>query len=166
MSYNCRRYSDSLPNYLIIPSKAIFMTKKVVKKIFLYSLSVFLLLIVVLGIHIYMVTRPKAPDAYTRAMARIDIKQPINTEDCTKIGTWLHQQKGVDNVLVNPQTAIVVFTFFPIKTTANQIVHDFKAALPYKAERFVPTAAELQGGCPVASTSATYKIYNFLNHLF
>ena len=54
------------------------MTNKVVKRLFLYSLSIVLLLIVVLGIHIYIVTRPKAPDAYTRAMARVDIKQPID----------------------------------------------------------------------------------------
>jgi hypothetical protein len=113
-----------------------------------------------------MVTRPKAPDAYTIAMARIDLKQSITSEDASKIGAWLNLQKGIDHVLVNPQTNIVVFTFYPIKTTAEQIVHDFKANLPYKAERFVPTEADLQSGCPVASTSSSFKAYNFLKHLF
>lgn len=142
------------------------MTRKAVKKILLYSLSIFLLLMVVLSVHIYMVTRPKAPDAYTIAMARIDIKQPINTADANYIGAWLHQQKGIDQVLVNPETDIVVFSFYPVQTTADQIVHNFKAALPYKAERFVPTAAVLQSGCPVASNSTSYIVYHFFSHLF
>jgi len=142
------------------------MTKKLVKKIFFFALSIFLLLIVVLAIHIYIVTKPKAPDASTIAMARIDIKQSINAADSNKIGAWLYQQKGIDHVLVNAQTDIVVFTFYPVKTTADKIVHDFKAALPYKAERFVPSAEALQNGCPVASTSISYKVYSFFNHLF
>ena len=142
------------------------MTKKVIKRIFLYGFSIFLLLLVVLCVHVYIVTRPKAPDAYTIAMARIDIKQSITSEDASKIGAWLNQQKGIDHVLVNPQTKIVVFTFYPIKTTADQVVHEFKTALHYKAERFVPTEADLQSGCPVASTSSSFKAYNFLKHLF
>jgi hypothetical protein len=136
------------------------------KKILLGTLSVFLLFVLILSVHIYIVTRPKAPDEHTRIMARIDIKQDINQGDADKIATWLYQQKGIDHVLVNPQSDIVIFTFFPIKTTADRIVHDFKSYFPYKAERFVPSAADLQSGCPMASTSKTYKIYNFLKNIF
>lgn len=142
------------------------MTKKRIKKVLLYTFSVFMLLVLILGIHIYVVTRPKAPDAYTRVMARIDVKQGLTSGDSTQINNWLYQQKGIDHVLVNPHSNIVVFTFFPVKTTANQIVSDFKAYFPYKAERYVPSEAELKGGCPVASTSATYKVYTFIKHIF
>jgi len=120
----------------------------------------------VLAVHIYIVTRPKPMDAHTRAMARIDIQQPVTQADAGRITTWLYQQKGVDRVLVNPGTAIVVFTFFPLKTTADQVVSDFKADLPYKAQRFIPTKAGLRNGCPVASTSVTFKVYSFFKHLF
>ena len=136
------------------------------KKVLLGTVSLFLLLVLILAVHIYIVTRPKAPDEHTRVMARIDIKQDINQDDANKITTWLYQQKGIDHVLVNPQSDIVIFTFFPIKTTANQIVKDFKLNFNYKAERFVPSAADLQSGCPVASTSKTYKVYNFFKNLF
>jgi len=61
----------------------------------------FLFLVLVLAVHIYWVTRPKAPDANTKIMARIDIKQPITQADADKITTWLYQQKGIDHVLVN-----------------------------------------------------------------
>ena len=50
------------------------------KKILITTVSAVLLLIITLAVHIYMVSRPKAPDAFTMAMARIDIKQPINQD--------------------------------------------------------------------------------------
>ncbi|HEX9512783.1 MAG TPA: hypothetical protein VF939_19965 [Puia sp.] len=141
------------------------MQKRKLKRIALTVLSVFLFLVTVLGIHIYRVTRPKAPDAHTRIMVRIDIKQPITEEDAGKITAWLYNQKGVDHVLVNPQTDIAVFTFAPIKNSAGQIARDFKSSLPYKAERYMPTEAEMTGGCP-AMASSTYKVYNFFKHIF
>jgi len=142
------------------------MRKRIWKRIVLWTVSVFAVLVMVLAVHIYIVTRPKPMDAHTRAMARIDIQQPITQADGQRITTWLYQQKGIDRVLVNPGTSIVIFTFFPIRTTASQVVSDFKADLPYKALRFIPTQAGLQNGCPVASTSVTFKVYSFFKHLF
>jgi hypothetical protein len=126
------------------------MKKISLKKILLGTVSIFLLLAFILAVHIYIVTRPKAPDEHTRIMARIDIRQDINQDDSSKITTWLYQQKGIDHVLVNPKSDIVIFTFFPVKTTADRIVRDFKSNFNYKAERFVPSAADLHSGCPVA----------------
>jgi len=140
------------------------MKKRIWKRIALGTLSIFGLLVIVLCVHIYVVTRPKPMDAHTRAMARIDIRQPITQADADKITAWLYQQKGIDRVLVNPQSDIAVFTFFPVQTTANRIVGDFKASLPYKAERFIPSADAMKNGCPVASTS--YKVYSFFKHIF
>ena len=142
------------------------MQKRTWKRISLGVLSVFGLLVIVLCLHIYIVTRPKPIDANTRAMARIDIRQDITQTDADKIAAWLCRQQGVDHVLVNPQSDIAVFTFFPIKTTANRVVSDLKAQLPYKAERFIPTEEAMQGGCPAASTSTTYKVYRFFKHIF
>ncbi|HWK05970.1 MAG TPA: hypothetical protein VNS58_20155 [Puia sp.] len=141
------------------------MQKRKLKRIALTVLSVFLSLVLVLCAHIYIVTRPKAPDEKTRIMARIDIKQPITQEDAARITAWLYNQKGVDHVLVNPQSAIAVFTFAPVKNNANQIVIDFKASLPYKAERYLPTAAEMTGGCP-AMASSGYKVISFIRNIF
>jgi len=142
------------------------MQKRTWKRIALGVLSVFGLLVLVLCVHIYIVTRPKPIDANTRAMARIDIRQAITQTDADRITSWLYQQKGVDHVLVNPRSDIAVFTFFPVKTTARQVVSDFKAQLPYKAERFIPGEEAMKGGCPVASTSISYKVYSFFTHIF
>jgi hypothetical protein len=141
------------------------MTKKTFKKILAWTGSIMLLLVVVLSVHIYIVTRPKPTDLHTRAMARIDFKQQLSSGDSIQITTWLYQQKGIDHVLCNPKNEIVVFTFFPAITTANKIVNDFKLSHNYNAERFVPTEADMASGCPMSS-STTYKFYSFIKHVF
>jgi hypothetical protein len=144
-----------------------FMKKMIIKKILLASLGVFALLTVVLAVHIYVVTRPKAPATSTRIMARIDIKQAISQAEATRITAWLYQQKGVDHVLCNPGTAIAVFTFSPLKANANDITGNFKNELKYpKATRYIPTEKELQGGCPVASSSFAFKAFQFFKNKF
>lgn len=138
--------------------------KRKLKKIVLYSLGTLLVLFAILAVHIYFVYRP-APDAYTKVMARIDIKQQITQTDANDIAAWMYHQKGIDHVLVNPQSNIVVFTFFPVKTTGNKIVNGFKARFPFKADRFMPTAENLSHSCPVAASSYTYKIYKLITQI-
>lgn len=141
------------------------MQKRTWKRIALTVLTVFVLGVIVLAIHIYVVTRPRV-DASTRIMARIDIKQDIDQTDADKITAWLYRQKGVDHVLVNPQSDIVIFSFAPVQNNANRIVADFKREMPYRAERNIPTAEEMKGGCPVAKTSVSYKVYAFIKSIF
>ena len=135
--------------------------KKKITKILLYSLGTFLFLFVVLAVHIYFVYRP-APDASTRVMARIDIKQQINQDQANKITAWLYQQKGIDHVLVNPKTNIVIFTFFPVKTNGDAIVKNFKSNFNLSAERFMPGDLQIKSGCPMAASSFTYKVYQLV----
>ena len=141
------------------------MKGKLIKRLAISTGVVFVLLVAVLGVHIYIVTRPKPIDPNLVAMARIDIKQPIDQKDADKIVSYLDAQPGVNHVLVNPQTDIVVFTFFPARTTANQIVQNFKSALDYKAERFVPAKSDIHGACPMgygsSSTSFLSKVFSF-----
>jgi hypothetical protein len=142
------------------------MKSSKIKKILLGTVTIFSIFVAVLIIHIYWVTRPKSSDSSTIAMARIDIKEPISTKDCQQITTWLYQQKGIDHVLVNPSTQIAIFTYFPIKTKADIVVSNFKKSLPFKAERFVPTEAQMKSGCPINTNSPTYIVSKYLNQLF
>ena len=138
--------------------------KKTIKKILLYSLGTVLFLVLVLAVHIYFVYRP-APNANTRVMARIDIKQPITQDEANKITSWMAHEKGIDHAVVNAQNQNVVFTFFPLKTTGDQVTKDFKSAFAFKAERFVPSGEQMKSGCPVASTSYAYKIYKVISNI-
>ena len=142
------------------------MKTGIIKRRILWTLSVFVFLCVVLAIHIYLVTKPRV-DAQTRVMARIDIGQPIDTEEASHITSWLYHQKGVDHVMCNSKTALVIFTFSPLLANANIISKDFSKQLGYAtAARFIPSAAQLEGSCPVASNSFTFKAYHYISYLF
>lgn len=140
------------------------MTKQSIIKAIGGSAGVITLIIMVLCVHIYMVTKPKADD-HTIAMARIDFKQDINQNDADKVSAWLYQQKGVDHVFINTQTETAVFTFYPIKISADRIAQDLRSTLHYKAERFMPSAKDLKSGCPVSSGSISSKIYNSIKNI-
>jgi hypothetical protein len=142
------------------------MKNKSIKRILLGTFSIFLVLVLILGVHIYMVTRPKAPDEHTQIMARIDIKENISKEQSDKIAGWMNLQKGIDHVFINPATRILVFTFYPVQTSATQIEHDFKNNFNLSASRYMPSEEEMKNGCPVASTSSTYKAVAFFKRIF
>ena len=140
------------------------MKKRAIRKTLLYTFATLFFLVSVLAVHIYMVYRPKiSPD--TRVMARIDIKQTLSRDDANKISVFMAHEKGVEHYLVNPQTRIVVFTFAPVKNTADHIVNDFKANFNYQAERFMPSAENLKHSCPVAASSYGYKIYKLISKI-
>lgn len=126
------------------------MKKKTFKKMFIVASLTFVLLLTVLAVHIYWVTRNSAPDATTKVMARMDLKQTVSSDESDAITNWLYQQKGVDHVLCNPTTKIVVFTFSPVKNNGNDIVKKFNQSFHFSASRYIPTEEELQSGCPVA----------------
>ena len=129
------------------------MKMKPVKRILLYAFSVATLLLIILAVHIYLVTRPKAPDENTRIMARIDIKEPVTPAQSGVITDWLYRQPGVDHVLVNPRSSIAVFTYSPLKMNPDTLLVAFRKDLRLPAERFIPRKEDLMKGCPVAASS-------------
>ncbi len=137
------------------------------KKILLTTTAIFGSLVVILCIHIYLVTRPRPADEHTIVMARVDLKQPITAANGDSITAWLYTQHGVDHVLCNTTSDIVVFTYYPVKINADNVVAEMKTKFGLDhAVRFIPSAADMKNGCPVASTSLTYKAYSFMKHIF
>jgi hypothetical protein len=128
--------------------------------------GVFLLGVLALAVHIYVVTRPRV-DGHSRGMARIDLHQKIGRSDADRITAWLSRQKGVDHVLVNSGTAIAVFTYTPVTANPGLIIKAFRDSLPYsKSVRYLPTAPEVRRGCPMTATPVTNKIYQFIKNFF
>ncbi|TWV94351.1 hypothetical protein [Chitinophaga pinensis] len=78
----------------------------------------------------------------------------------------MYQQNGVDRVMVNPATDIVVFTFFPVKTSAGSIVSNFQTAFHYPAQRYLPSEEEMKSGCPAMAQSFTTKLSGVFKHIF
>jgi len=135
-----------------------------IKKVLGIGLLTIFSLSLILIVHIYLVYKPKAPGQYSKALARIDLQQSISPSKLGPIESWFHEQKGIDHVLVNPQNHIIIFSFFPIQTGANQIVKNFKEHFNLKAQRYIPSQEELKHSCPV-SGSFGYKIYQVISQI-
>lgn len=135
------------------------------KKILLSVAAIFTILVIVLGVHIYMVTRPKPADPNERMMVRVDFKNDISEADASKISEFLYSQKGVDHVLCNPESNIAVFTIRRPFDVADGIVANVNTTLPYQATRFLPSEKDLQSGCPVSKKSFSYRVYSFFKNI-
>ena len=140
--------------------------KKKIWKTVIISLAVTLILFVVLCIHIYVMMKPKPADASTIAMARIDVQQNLSKQDGDKIAAWLYTQKGVQHVLCNPQTKKVIFSFYPVQVSADNLTAALSSSLHYKAMRYKPSENDLMKSCPAMSSSFSYSIYNFIKNTF
>lgn len=124
-----------------------------------------MLLLIVLVVHIYIVTRPKPLSSDTRGIIRIDFKQDITNGDATKIVDWLYKQKGVENANCNSDGDFAVALMHPGVYDPDKLVANMQISLNYKCIRFIPTQQQMQSGCPVATTSWTYKFYNYFSHI-
>jgi len=142
------------------------MSKRKIKRTLVISFSALIFLFIVLCIHIYIMMKPQAADDKTIAMARIDFKQDIKQPDADKITSWFYNQKGVEHVLCNPNSRIAVFTFHPAKVSADAITSNLSSTLHYNAVRHIPDEKELMKGCPVASSSFSYKVYDVMKKIF
>lgn len=142
------------------------MARHTIVKIFLATALTVFVLVLLLSVHIYAVTRKKPVDPSLLVMARLDIKQPISGADASQITAWLYKQKGVDHVFVNPDSRIAVFTFHPATANADKIALLFSESLPYKAQRYKPTSAEIESGCPAGYTKPVSSIVKSIKQLF
>lgn len=127
------------------------MKRNWLKILALLSASVTLVLLMVLGIHIYSVTRPKAPTTATRALARVDFKEDITASDADMITAWFYDQEGVDRVLCNAPGKTLVFSFSPLMVSADEVIDKFRHQFDYKAERYLPDNTAMAAGCPVGA---------------
>jgi hypothetical protein len=82
-------------------------------------------------------------------MARIDLTQDINEQDAQAISAWLYAEPGIDHVLCNAATNVVVFTYYPALTDAGYVSRAFCSRSGYTGTRYVPSATQLASGCPV-----------------
>ena len=140
------------------------MKVKIIKRTLIAFTATLLLLVAILGIHIYVVSKPRITDK-TVALARIDIKQSINETEAGGIEKWLSEQAGVQHVVLNRESNIIVFSFYPVKASASQLAENLRGTFHVNAERFMPSAEQMASGCPAMSHTFSGKVYSFFSHI-
>ncbi len=145
------------------------MNKKLIKRILFGALALFVVFVITLGVHIYMVTAPiremkKQPQLQ---LTRIDFKQEMDSVSVEKIKNAAMSLDGVHNCLFNPQGKMFVVGFYNDKQNSEKVYKAVMASGNYKAEKFVPTEEGLAKGCPaIDKSSFTYQLGNMFEKLF
>ncbi len=132
------------------------------------SLGVILMILsTVLAVHIYQVTNKPKGGVDGWQLARIDFKEPIDSNQIAEIRNVLHSQKGIKHSLFNPQEDILVYAFDPEEQQSAEVYNILQKETGYKAERYVVSAEDLAGSCPVIDkNSITYRISSGFQKLF
>ncbi|MBI3260646.1 MAG: hypothetical protein HYZ54_14400 [Ignavibacteriae bacterium] len=125
-------------------------------KTLLWSFLVMLCLtVIVLGTHIYLVTRPK-PIADIVQLGRIDFKQDIDSLEGNRIRSFVSHLDGVKSTYFNYKDRILVYTYSSkIQSSVN--VYNLLAGYGnFKAERYVVGVGATKSGCPIGADKQSY----------
>lgn len=140
--------------------------KSVLQKKWLFGLLLlFVALNLLLGAHIYWVTRPHQPDAQTLVLVRLDFPKPITASERPDMLQWFNRQPGIHKSVCEPPNQQLVFGYYPAQTNANQVVQDFNAHFNQSARRYLPSTQQMKSGCPIGRNESV-AISHWLAQLF
>jgi hypothetical protein len=129
--------------------------------------AIIIILSGVLAIHIYQVTnRPKGGvDGWQ--MARIDFKEPVDSQKVSVIRAVLHEMNGIHHSLANIPEGTLVYAYDPNLNDSKKVFSAIVQVTGVKAERFIVDETTLSNGCPVIDkNSITYRISSGFQKLF
>jgi hypothetical protein len=144
------------------------MKKKIIK-IAAWSLSIVFVLFVVLVVHIYQVTKPVHYDNNDIQLSRIDFKQEIDSTQASEIKHFVAGLPGIENVMFNQHDGTLVYGYNQNQQNSENVYNKLMSFGNYKAQRFMPTEAQLASGCPVGKNKNSFvyrtsaAVYNILN---
>lgn len=117
--------------------------------------------------HIYQVTNKPKGGVDGWQLARIDFKEQINSVQVAEIRNVLHAQKGIKHSLFNAKEDVLIYAFDPTEQQSEAVFNVLQKETPYKTERYVVSAGDLAGSCPVINkNSITYRISSGFQKLF
>lgn len=141
--------------------------RRIIKIVLLSSLSVFLILVGVLAIHIYSVTRP-APrqDLRPRALSIFNLSNPSDSVQITDYWENTKRLEGVNTVKIAPNQTSLIVEWNTQKTNPELIVGSLKTA-GLNMETLSFTDAQRANGCPVIDKESwSYRLGSFFQSIF
>lgn len=140
---------------------------KMLKKLLLAGLALFIILLVVLVIHI-ATAKPVVIDNQTLQISRIDFNEPMDTIQAQAIHRQLKSIPGVKNPKVVPDKGVAVYFHDNTITNAKEVYEALMAMGNYKASPFVvPETLAHKSVCPVGNTNSfSYKFSRGIQRIF
>jgi hypothetical protein len=137
------------------------------KKLIIGVIGIFALLVLVLAVHIYQVSRPKEGGIPSIALSRIDFPQGIDSLEAVSIQTHFSKLEGIRDFRINATSGHVVCLYDNKIWQASDLVDKINFNFSLSAELYRPPAAMLTQSCPVIDKSSlTYKLGTFFQKSF
>lgn len=136
------------------------MTKKFWKRLLIGVGSTFLLLVAVLFVHIWMVTRPKpGDDQRVRQLARIDFQQELTPKVRAELVKDFKAMEGTRTFRFNPDEKAMVYEIDPEIQSTEAVYQNLVVSNDFKAKKYAVPVAMKSGGCPaIDKNSFTYRL--------
>lgn len=113
--------------------------------------SSILVLLIVLQVHIYLVTRDKNDDKRIRQLARIDFIQEVDSALANSIKNKMLQMPGVDAGYFNVAEKVFIYSFNPKIQNADCLFISLMSNGNYLATRYRADEKGVASGCPIGN---------------
>ncbi len=141
---------------------------KLLKKIAIWTGSIFSLLVVVLVVHIYLVTSSAAPlpnhDIY---LSRIDFQETVDSTEANRIMNHVRTMEGVTNAYFNIPAGNLVYGYKKGVQNSENVYKEVSKFTSLKSKRLIVSKEDIAKGCPAFDKSSfTYKFGQFVKNVF
>lgn len=142
--------------------------KTLLKKIAIWTGSIFSLLVVVLVVHIYLVTRPSTPlPNHNVYLSRIDFKESVDSLEANRIMNHVRTLEGIANAYFNIPAGTLVYGYKKGTQSPEKVYQEVSKFTTLKAERLIISEEDMAKGCPAFDKSSfTYKFGEFVKNVF
>jgi copper chaperone CopZ len=142
-------------------------TSKIIKRIALSILGIFLLLTVVLVVHI-ATAEPVVIDNATMQVSRIDFAEPLTEEEVKMVKRSIKSIEGVKTEKINAERGVLVFFHDNRVADAKKIHDQFKNRVEMESKLYVvsPDLANKKV-CPVGDVNSfSFKFSRGIQRIF
>ncbi|WP_338793054.1 hypothetical protein V9L05_11800 [Bernardetia sp. Wsw4-3y2] len=141
---------------------------KRLKKIAIWTASIFSVLMVVLVVHIYLVTRPKAPLPSEQIfLSRIDFEKSVDSLEAIRIMNHVQAMKGITSAHFNHEAGLFAYGYQKGLQTPEAVHEEVTKFTTLKSKRHIVSEEDLAKGCPAFDKSSfTYKFGEFVKNVF
>lgn len=139
----------------------------------LIGLSVFVILFLSLGIHLYYVTDNFYQNELSKPqiqLSRIDFKEDIDSTEAKQIQTFVNGIEGIQKSYFNIKDDILVYSYYAGKQNSETVFKLLTEATHVIGEKFYVSSDKVNSGCPAmqknGETSGLLKVYKVMFSIF
>ncbi|GMQ27839.1 heavy-metal-associated domain-containing protein [Algoriphagus confluentis] len=138
-----------------------------IKKIILTAGSIVLVLLVVLGVHIYQVTGKGMSDGPNWSMGKIEVSPDLDSTRVEAVQEEYLQRPYIRAFRINREQGHFILLYDRKQVSGDELAGELGEKLQVSASLYRPSAEELASSCPaIPKDSFTYQLGSLFQSIF